>query len=89
MAFNNVQPSDGPFSIGSEPVRVWLTLGNSEDFGAQWIMANPIGPGSLEVSNFTKEKRIRVPNALDVIYWVTVNNDGEDTLFNIQGGGNV
>jgi hypothetical protein len=56
---------------------------------AQWIMANPIGPGALEVSNFAKERRVRVPNGIEVFCWVTVTNIGEDTLFNIQGGGNV
>lgn len=89
MAFNDIQPSEGPFIIGEGPVRLGIIYPNGEDLGAQWIMANPIGPGFLEVSNFAKEKRIRPRNGVDVFYWVTVTNVGEDTLFNVQGGGNV
>ncbi|MBC7705494.1 MAG: hypothetical protein H7274_16305 [Rhodoferax sp.] len=89
MAFNNIQPAEGPFIIGKGPVRLFIQYPNGDDYGAQWIMANPIGPGALEVSNFAKERRVRVQNGIEVFYWVTVTNIGEDTLFNIQGGGNV
>jgi hypothetical protein len=89
MAFNDIQPTEGPFIIGAGPVRLSIRYPNGDDHGAQWIMANPIGPGALEVSNFAKERRVRVPNGIEVFYWVTVTNIGEDTLFNIQGGGNV
>ncbi len=78
----------GPYSIGAgQSGRWWVSWG--PDHGAQWIMANPNGPGNLQVDNFAKEKRIRVPNALDTVYWVTVTNLGEDTVFSLQGGGNT
>lgn len=89
MAFNDIQPVEGPFIIGQGPVRLSLRYPNGEDHGAQWIMANPIGPGALEVSNFAKERRVGGRNSFEVVYWVTVTNIGEDTLFNVQGGGNV
>ncbi|TFW20390.1 hypothetical protein E4L96_10490 [Massilia arenosa] len=89
MSFNNIQPAEGPFIIGAGPVRLAMWYPNGEDHGAQWIMANPIGPGALEVSHFTKERRVRPQNGVEIVYSVTVTNVGEDTLFNIQGGGNV
>jgi hypothetical protein len=53
-------------------------------------MADPIGPGALSVTNFTKERQIVVPNQLNVVYRATVTNVGPgDALFSLQGGGNV
>jgi hypothetical protein len=87
MAFNNV----GFFSLDSgSSGRYWLTRNDGEDFGAQWIMAHPIGPGTLEVSAFAKEHRIAIPNRLVTLYWVTVTNIGGDiALFSLSGGGNI
>jgi hypothetical protein len=71
-------------------VRIWLTRDGGADFGAQWIMADPYRDGVLEVSAFAKERRIKVPDSLTVLYWATVTNVGSfDALFSIQGGGLV
>lgn len=90
MAFNGVQPPDGPFVLSAgESVGVWISFPDG-DRGAQWIMADPIGPGKLTVSGMTKERQIRVPNQLKVVYQTTVTNTGSDfALFTLQGGGNV
>jgi len=89
MAFNGVRPADGPFVLSDgESVGVWIFFDG--DRGAQWIMADPIGPGKLTVSGMTKERQIQVPNRLKVVYSTTVTNTGSDfALFTIQGGGNV
>jgi hypothetical protein len=90
VAFNNEHPADGPFvlSAGSS-VGVWITF-NDGDRGAQWIMADPIGPGMLTVTGMTKERKIQVPNQLVVVYSTSVTNSGNDSsIFTIQGGGNV
>jgi len=86
MAFNNV----GSFSLSDgAAVRIWVSW-DTEDHGAQWIMADPIGPGSLMVTEATKERQIQVPNQLRVVYWTTVTNVGSDSsIFSVQGGGNV
>ncbi len=91
MAFNNLRPSDGPFVLDAgASVGVWITHNGGDDFGAQWIMADPIGPGTLTVTGMTKERRIQVPNRLVVIYSTSVTNTGNDfSLFSVQGGGNV
>lgn len=86
MAFNNVQNAGFVLSAGAS-IGVWIDLG---DRGAQWIMADPIGPGRLAVSGMTKERKIVVPNQLVVIYSTTVTNVGSDfSIFSLQGGGNV
>jgi hypothetical protein len=85
MAFNGV---GGPYSIGSTPIRVGITYGGN-DMGAQWIMAHPIGPGALQMSDFAKIRRPAASNRLDTSYEATVTNIGEDTIFNLSGGGNV
>lgn len=85
MSFNNV----GSFSLASgDQTRIWVSW--NDDYGAQWIMAHPIGPGSLGLSDATKERRIQVPNSLITFYWTTVTNEGaDDTVFSVQGGGNT
>ncbi|RZF24564.1 hypothetical protein EVC45_38180 [Paraburkholderia sp. UYCP14C] len=92
MAFNNVGGPSGKFSLASgSQVGAWISWG-TEDLGAQWIMADPVGPGKFTVSEMTKEKTITVPNSLSVTYSTTVTNVGDDifaVLFTIQGGGNV
>jgi hypothetical protein len=90
MAFNNLMPADGPFilSAGNQiGINMWYE--EFADKGAQWIMADPIGPGQFTVTDMTKERRIAVPNQLHVVYGVTVKCTGDDGLFSIQGGGNV
>jgi hypothetical protein len=89
MAFNNVRMAAGPFMLSAgASVGVWIAFG--EDRGAQWIMADPIGPGVLTVTAMTKERKIQVPNQLIVVYSTTVTNNGSDfSLFSLQGGGNV
>jgi hypothetical protein len=90
MAFNHLVPAEGPFilSAGSQ-IGVNVTYPNFEDMGAQWIMADPIGPGQFTVTDMTKERRIAIPNRLHVVYGVTVKCTGSDGLFSVQGGGNV
>ena len=86
MSFNNI----GPIIMGEETVTgVWLTLNEGQDFGAQWIMADPIGPGAFTVLNTGKEKKIKVPNQLTVVYWATIQRNGETNMFFLHGGGNT
>jgi len=69
MAFDRLHPASGPFFIApGESYVVWLRRGvrrtrdgdlGSDNYGAQWIMANPLPgqpqrPGRLTVSNMTK-----------------------------------
>lgn len=94
MSFNQLQPPGGPFLLGPDAsMRVWVRLGGNpgQDHGATWIMADPIGLGSLTVDGFTKEKRIIGPHGrTDILYWATVtNNDPVPVLFTVQGGGNT
>lgn len=90
MAFNNIHPADGPFVLSAgASVGVWISFRDG-DRGAQWIMADPIGPGVLTVTGMTKERKIQVPNQLVVVYSTAVTNTGSDfSIFTIQGGGNV
>ncbi|MEJ3405319.1 hypothetical protein WDJ51_11280 [Rathayibacter sp. YIM 133350] len=104
MSFNGV----GDFWLQpGASTRIALARGNlvpdeewgGEDFGAQWIMADPQhnGRGSHEgrlmVSEHTKERKAirRHPDSPNpVVYIVTVTNiGGEGCSFSIQGGGNV
>ena len=89
MAFNNVHPPDGPFVLApGASVSIWISF--DQDQGAQWMMADPIGPGQLTVTGMTKERKIVVPNRLVVVYSTTVTNTGRDfSIFSMQGGGNV
>jgi hypothetical protein len=89
MAFNNVHPPSGPFVLAAgASTGLWISYG--DDRGAQWIMADPIGPGKLTVSGMTKERKIEVPNRLVVVYSTSVTNTGSDfSIFSMQGGGNV
>lgn len=99
MAFNNVQPPEGPFSLSvGDSVGVSIFYGNpGQDRGAQWIMANPIGrsPGALEVSGFVKRRQFLGGRDTAVTYEATVTciDDGGSgyglTLFDLSGGGNV
>ena len=91
MAFNGLMPPEGPFALSAgERTRVWVVRNGGEDFGAQWIQAHPIGPGFLQVSDFAKEHRVKIPNSLITVYWATVTNVGSDfSLFSLTGGGNV
>lgn len=90
MAFNHLVPAEGPFILSNgNQIGINLTYPNFEDKGAQWIMADPIGPGQFTVTDMTKERRIAVPNQLHVVYGVTVKCTGNDGLFSVQGGGNV
>ena len=97
MAFNGLQPASGPFSltVGNQ-LRVWVTLDDASDNGAQWIMADPIGPGSLQVDSFAKSRTVNADGrSFSITYWCTVTalDDGGSglgvTLFSVQGGGNV
>jgi hypothetical protein len=59
MAFNNLQPSSGPFYLGpGESTGLVVWFGDpGDDHGAQWIMAHPLKgepPTALEVSGFQK-----------------------------------
>ncbi len=61
MGFNNVQPASGPFYLGpGESTGIVIWFGDryeSDDHGAQWIMAHPLKgepPTALEVSGFQK-----------------------------------
>jgi hypothetical protein len=90
MAFNNLVPVDGPFVLSSgNQIGVNVTYPNFADMGAQWIMADPIGPGRFTVTDMSKERRIAVPNLLQVVYSATVKCTGTDGLFSVQGGGNI
>jgi hypothetical protein len=91
MAFNNVQPASGPFVLGPNgSTRVWIRFPNGRDNGATWIMADPIGIGSLTVSDFTKRKGVREREQVEVFYLATVtNNQPVPVLFTLQGGGNI
>jgi hypothetical protein len=87
MAFNDIHNPGFVLSAGAS-IGVWIDRGG--DNGAQWIMADPIGPGRLTVTGMTKERKIQVPNQLIVVYSTTVTNTGNDfSIFTIQGGGNV
>jgi hypothetical protein len=90
MAFNHIG-SPVALGAGSPPITVGVHWDDGDgDRGAQWIMADPIGPGTLAVNNFVKERRIVVPNKLHVFYWATVTNIGaDDALFTLHGGGNA
>ena len=67
MAFNGLQTSSGPFSldVGGQ-VQVWVVRDDGSDFGAQWIQASSIGPGTLQVDQFVKSR--------------TINADGQSFL---------
>jgi len=90
MGFNGVGSADGPYVLDAgESVGIGIAYDDG-DHGAQWIMADPIGPGKLTVSGMSKERKIVVPNRLKVVYSTTVKNTGYDyALFTVQGGGNV
>lgn len=88
MAFNGL--GDFSLSDGSSMGVVVFFNGGATDLGAQWIMADPRGPGVLQVTNFTKERRFVPPNQLRTFYWAVVTNTGLGVaLFSLQGGGNV
>jgi hypothetical protein len=60
MAFNDLQPAAGPFSLAAgQAMRVNVWFGDpGDDHGAQWIMAHPLGngqpPAELALSDFSK-----------------------------------
>jgi hypothetical protein len=102
MAFNGVGQV---FIWGSSSIGLILTRNNGQDFGAQWVMADPIvdesSPwGELTVSDFSK---IKSPiYTVDfggggggyagsfVQYGFTVTNDQPYAQwFSVQGGGNT
>jgi hypothetical protein len=92
MAFAGVQPADGPFSLDvRHGLRIWITINGGEDHGAQWAQPNSIGPASLQVGDFGKERRVNPDGrSFSVFYWCTVTNIGDFVaLFNMTGGGNV
>jgi len=67
MAFNGLQPADGPFFLApGESTGIIVWFGDpGDDRGAQWIMAHPIAadtqpPAQLTVSGFTKELHYEV-----------------------------
>jgi hypothetical protein len=67
MAFNDVQPASGPFTIAlGGSLRVWIQHGGTEDrgddHGAQWIMAHPLEgmPATLQVSDFAKQRNYEI-----------------------------
>jgi hypothetical protein len=98
VAFNNLQPASGPFglSVGGT-AQVWVKYnGGSDDLGAQWIEANPIGPGTLQVDKFIKSRTVNSDGrsfAVTYLCTVTAIDDGGSglgvLLFNLDGGGNV
>ncbi len=98
MAFNKLQPADGPFFLApGQAITIWVTRGG--DLGAQWIMADPNDeghPAKLTVSELSKERAYEIGNTQGrfsnpfIRYWVTVSNTGGyPTHFTVQGGGNV
>lgn len=99
MAFNNIQPPGGPFSLSvGDSVGVSIQYSDrGGDYGAQWIMANPIGrsPGALAVSGFVKRRQFLGGLDTAVSYEATVTciDDGGSgygfVLFDLSGGGNV
>lgn len=92
MAFNNLQPPDGPFYLAAGgQMRIWMRYPGNGDQGAQWIMAHPLQgepPTALEVSEFTKVLGYGigwvnsegqsgfVPSSFYYEYEVTVTNRG-------------
>jgi hypothetical protein len=94
MSYSHVVKADGPWwLVEDEQVGVGIAFnGGRTDMGAQWIMAHPIGPGTLVVGEFTKEKRLNNPGEPLTFYYATVTNVGwafPVAEFSIQGGGNV
>ncbi|TYK44119.1 hypothetical protein [Actinomadura decatromicini] len=98
MSFNGVRPPGGkPFALyaGDAPVRIWVERADGTDFGAQWIMANPVGGECLlEVSRFGKERYLRRgARGYSTRYWVSVAALYDSVImpaqFDMQGGGNV
>jgi len=100
MAFNQLQPASGPFFLApGNSLRLWVRRDGGNDFGAQWIMADPNDeghPAELMVSDFTKERAYSIGNTQGqffdpfIRYWVTVHNTGNFPVhFTVQGGGNV
>jgi hypothetical protein len=102
MGFNGVIPSNGvPFNISpGHSTRVWISQ-DGEDQGAQWIMASPIGMGSLASDSQTKT--VTYPpdyggaadeynQPLYVTYWCTVycySGAPDSCAFGLDGGGNT
>ncbi|WP_157160180.1 hypothetical protein [Cupriavidus sp. BIS7] len=96
MAFNEV----GLYWLkNGKSVRAEITYGFGEDHGAQWIMAHPeinklsypqAGHASFVVNDFTKTCDWSPDTGQFYYnYWVTIRNDGIDTYFSLQGGGNI
>lgn len=97
MGFNGLQPSSGPYSLSvGNQTQIWISWPDGSDHGAQWIEANPVGPGSLQVDQFIKSRTISPDGqSFSVTYLcnVTAIDDGGSglgvTLFNLDGGGNT
>lgn len=102
MSFNQVGRF---FLKRNESTWVTLTFGVGEDKGALWIMAHPEvfsdvpgreripnwGTSQLEVSRF--QKRVDLPRSTGGAYvtynCLVTNNGNNDTIFSLQGGGNI
>lgn len=100
MAFNGLQPPSGPFFLApGQSTRIWVMRPGGADYGAQWIMADPLNdgtPAALTVNDFTKERDFEIQNTQGthfqnpfIRYWVTVTNTSAFPVrFSVQGGGN-
>ncbi len=63
----------------------WFYSFGGADRGAQYVMANPLNPGGLLLTDDQSKAR---NNDGTVTYFVTVRNiGGLTTNFNLQGGG--
>jgi hypothetical protein len=92
MAFAGLHPADGPFVLSDgSSLRIWITREGGQDLGAQWAQPNSIGPATLQVGEFAKERRPDPGGrSFTVLYWCTVTNiGGFPALFDLTGGGNV
>jgi len=84
-------------SVGDPPKLILLRFnGGKNDQGAQWMQANPVGPGTVHTGDFAKARTINPDGqSFTVTYSCTViaTDDGGSglgvVLFNIDGGGNV
>jgi hypothetical protein len=98
MGFNNY----GLYFIWNNE-RMRVSFGDGNDYGAHWIMADPVDDlqlnpngGELTVSDFTKVRLRNFPvfgaEGSDTTVWyeaTVANNAGYAQWFRLQGGGNT
>ncbi len=73
MAFNNLQPSSGPFFLApGASIGITMWYGDpGDDHGAQWIMAHPIlGEPPNSTSSIKLQKDFGLFNRYDNRKWV-------------------